>query len=219
MEENVTVLLVDDHAILREGYKHLLESSGITVVGSVGSSEEGYQLFREFNPSITILDLSMPGQNGLDCLHKIISYKPKAHVLVCSMHEDPALAAKSIQVGAMGYITKSCTSTVLLDAIEHLQQGKHYFLPDMATAIALEKMATEGEKHGIDKLSHQEFSIFKMLADGKNNLEISKELALTTKTVSNYKGNMMKKLNISNIRELLLLAQKKGILVVPPGNH
>lgn len=216
MTTNIRVLLIDDHTILREGYKQLLESSNMSVVGEAGNAEDGYKIFKECSPDVTIVDMSMPGQNGLECIRRITAHDRRARVLVCSMHDDVTLAVKAIQTGAMGYITKSCPSSTMINAIETIMTGKHFFDAELAQSIVLEKVAFDAEVDCFDRLSHQEFAVFKMLADGKSNSDISKALALTPKTVSNYKANMMKKLNIESQRDLFLLAQKRGLLILPP---
>lgn len=209
-----TILLIDDHAILRDGYEHLLDSAGFNVVAQASNSEEGYRLYLTHNPDVCIIDISMPGAGGLECIRRICSRDPQALVLVCTMHDDSTLAMRAMEMGARGYITKSCPSQVLIEAVTTIANKGHYLSTEIARAIAMEKLVHADRK--VHSLSHQEFAVFRMVAEGKSVTEMAQSLALAPKTVSNYKTNMMRKLGTNNLAEIIFLAQKTGIIQPPP---
>jgi len=210
-----SVLLVDDHTILREGYKHLLESAGFNVVGQAGDADEGYQSYLALQPTVSIVDLTMPGKSGLECISRICLHDKQARVLVCSMHDESMLAMRAMEMGAKGYITKSCSPDVFIEAVKSVADKKHYLEPDIAQSIVMDKHLKK-DQH-LDSLSHQEFAIFTMLAKGMSIEEMSKSLSLSPKTISNYKTNMMRKLGTTKLIDIILLAQEVGLIT--PSTH
>ncbi|SFK66079.1 response regulator transcription factor [Methylophaga sulfidovorans] len=209
-----TILLIDDHAILRDGYQHLLNSSGFDVIGQASNSEEGYRLYVSNKPDVCIIDISMPGAGGLECIRRITARDPQAKILVCTMHDDSTLAMRAMDMGARGYITKSCPSSVLIEAVKTISSRGHYLSTEIARSIAMEKLIHADQK--VHSLSHQEFAVFRMVAEGKSINEMAENLALAPKTVSNYKTNMMRKLGTNNLAEIIFLAQKTGLITTPP---
>lgn len=209
-----TVLLIDDHAILRDGYQQLLNSAGFRVVAQASNSEEGYRQYLNLNPDVCIVDISMPGAGGLECIRRICSRDSKARILVCTMHDDSTLAMRAMDMGARGYITKSCPSSVLIEAVRTIANKGHYLSTEIARAIAMDKLVNGDQK--VSALSHQEFAVFRMVAEGKSINEMAESLALAPKTVSNYKTNMMRKLGTSNLAEIIYMAQKSGLIQSPP---
>lgn len=209
MKTKINILLIDDHVVLREGYKHLLESAGFIVSGQASNADEGYRLFNELQPDICIVDMTMPGAGGIECIRRIHCRDNKAAILVCSMHDNPTLALRAMDVGASGYISKSCSSLILIEAIKVVLTGRVFFSDDIAKAIAMKKIVQPDEK--VASLSNKEFAIFRMVSEGKSIAEISIDLMLSPKTVSNYKTNMMRKLGTSKLNELILLAKEIGL--------
>jgi two-component system invasion response regulator UvrY len=209
-----TVLLIDDHAILRDGYQQLLNSAGFRVVAQASNSEEGYRQYLNLSPDVCIIDISMPGAGGLECIRRICSRDSKARILVCTMHDDSTLAMRAMDMGARGYITKSCPSSVLIEAVRTIANKGHYLSTEIARAIAMDKLVNGDQK--VSALSHQEFAVFRMVAEGKSINEMAESLALAPKTVSNYKTNMMRKLGTSNLAEIIYMAQKSGLIQSPP---
>ncbi len=209
----ISILLIDDHTILREGYQRLLESAGFDVVGQADTADEGYKAFVKLQPDVCIVDLTMPGKSGLECIHRICLHSKNARVLVCSMHDETTLAMRAMELGAIGYITKSCSADVFIDAVKSVANKNHYLAPDIAYSIAMEKHLKTDQK--LRALSHQEFAIFNMLAKGMSIEEMSKGLSLSPKTVSNYKTNMMRKLDTTKLVDIIFLAQKIGLITSP----
>jgi len=210
---STTVLLIDDHAILREGYQRLLESAGFDVIGQASNADEGYQAFIKLKPNVCIVDLTMPGKSGLECINRICLHDKDARILVCSMHDETILAMRAIELGAKGYITKSCAPDIFIDAVTSVADKNHYLAPDIAQSIAVEKLMKTDQK--LNSLSNQEFAVFNMVAKGMTIEEMSNSLSLAPKTISNYKTNMMRKLETTKLIDIIFLAQKIG-LITPP---
>lgn len=209
----ISVLLIDDHTILREGYSQLLEAYGFTIVGQAANAEDGYQEFIDKKPKVCIVDLTMPGAGGLECIRRICARDSQANILVCSMHDESSLAFRALQLGARGYITKSCSTEILIEAVEKVATNQHYLGAGLASSIAIEKLLNSDNK--INSLSHQEFAVFRMTAEGLSIDEMAVNLKLASKTISNYKSNMMRKLNTTKLADIIFLAQKIG-LIHPP---
>ena len=209
----IKILLVDDHAIVREGYRSLLEKQeNMEIIAEASSGEEGYQLYKERKPNLVIMDLSLPGQGGLATISRICKYDPAAIILVFTMHQNPALALKSTQAGAKGYITKSSQPDVLIRAIYDVHNGLTALSPDIAQKLIFEKMGGEGA--ALAELTIREFEIFRMLVEGKSTDNIAKTLNISPKTVSNCHYLIKRKLNVNSDIELTRLALRMNIVDV-----
>ena len=207
----IKILLVDDHAIVREGYRSLLEKQdNMEIIAEAPSGEEGYQLYKERQPNLVIMDLSLPGQGGLATISRICKYDPAAIILVFTMHQNPALALKSTQAGAKGYITKSSQPDVLIRAIYDVHNGLTALSPDIAQKLIFEKMGGEGA--ALAELTIREFEIFRMLVEGKSTDNIAKTLNISPKTVSNCHYLIKRKLNVNSDIELTRLALRMNIV-------
>ncbi|WP_430008962.1 response regulator [Methylophaga lonarensis] len=211
--EQITLLLIDDHTILREGYQQLLETAGFKVIGQAGNAEDGYQSYTALKPDVCIIDMTMPGTGGLECVRRICARDNHARILVCSMHDETSLAMRALELGAIGYITKSSSSDVLIEAVKSVAARRHYLGTEVARSIAMEKLIRTDQK--ISSLSHQEFAVFRMVAEGLSINEIANSLTLAPKTVSNYKTNMMRKLGTTKLADIIFLAQKIGLIHSP----
>jgi len=211
MREGATrIMLVDDHAIVRAGFRRLLEQQGTClVVAEAGDAETAYALFVEHRPDVVVLDLSMPGVSGLELLRRMALREPSARILVFSMHEDPLLAERAIQLGARGYVTKSSAPEVLAAAVADMMAGKIALSPDIAQALAISKVTGEGDP--LTVLNTREFEIFRLIARGQTVPSIASLLSLSAKTVANYHSLIKQKLGISSDVELVLLAQRRNI--------
>ena len=204
-------MLVDDHAIVRSGFRRLLEQQpNFQVVAEAADAERAYALFVEQAPDVVVMDLSMPGVSGLDTIRRIMSRQPSARILVFSMHEDASVAERAMQLGARGYVTKSNAPEVLAAAVDDVAAGKLALSPDIAKSIELLRLS--GDEHSLSQLSAREFEIFRLLVGGKAAVEIAKLLNLSGKTVANYHTVIKQKLRITNDVELVLLAQQQNII-------
>lgn len=204
------IMLVDDHAIVRAGFRRLLEQQpNYHVVAEAGDAEAAYALFVEHEPDVVVLDLSMPGVSGLDLVRRMTARQPSARILVFSMHEDASLAERAVQLGARGYVTKSSAPEALAAAVADMMAGRVAFSPDIAQALAILKVTGEGDL--LTALSAREFEIFRLLARGQTVSSIATLLSLSAKTVANYHSLIKQKLGISSDVELVLLAQRRNI--------
>ncbi len=211
MIEKVRIMLVDDHAIVRSGFRRLLEQQpDFSVVAEATDAEHAYTLYVEHLPDVVVMDLSMPGVSGLDTIRRIIGREPAAKIVVFSMHEDGSVAERAIQAGARGYVTKSNPPEVLASAVADVAAGKLALSPDIAQSIVVLKLT--GEKNPLNLLSVREFEIFRLLANGRPSGEIAKLLSLSAKTVANYHTLIKQKLRIISDVELVLLAQRQNVV-------
>lgn len=206
----IRIMLVDDHAIVRAGFRRLLEQrSDFRVVAEAADAERAYALYVEHQPDVVVMDLSMPGVSGLDTIRRIIGRQAAARILVFSMHEDASVAERAIQLGARGYVTKSNAPEVLATALAEVMAGRLALSPDMAKSIAMLRLSSEGDP--LQALTAREFEIFRLLVTGRPAIEIAKLLNLSVKTVANYHTLIKQKLNISSDVELVLLAQRQNV--------
>jgi two-component system invasion response regulator UvrY len=204
------IMLVDDHAIVRAGFRRLLEQQpDYHVVAEAGDAEAAYAMFVEHEPDVVVLDLSMPGVSGLDLVRRMTARQPSARILVFSMHEDPSLAERAVQLGARGYVTKSSAPEALASAVADMMAGRVAFSPDIAQALAILKVTGEGNL--LTALSAREFEIFRLIARGQTVSSIATLLNLSAKTVANYHSMIKQKLGIASDVELVLLAQRRNI--------
>jgi two-component system invasion response regulator UvrY len=179
------------------------------VVAEAGDAEAAYAMFVEHEPDVVVLDLSMPGVSGLDLVRRMTARQPSARILVFSMHEDPSLAERAVQLGARGYVTKSSAPEALASAVADMMAGRVAFSPDIAQALAILKVTGEGNL--LTALSAREFEIFRLIARGQTVSSIATLLNLSAKTVANYHSMIKQKLGIASDVELVLLAQRRNI--------
>lgn len=210
----VTVLLVDDHAVVREGYRRLLENSpSIRVVGEAADAQSAYLAWQEHRPQVTVMDIALPGASGIEALRRIRSRDAEARVLMFSMYEDPVFAARALQAGARGYVTKAAAPQVLVEAVLAVAVGKAYIVPGVAQELALRSLAPDG---GAESLSPREFEVLRMLVDGKSVGEIARSLGLTPKTVANHQSALRQKLGAGTAVQLLQAAARLGLMPNSP---
>jgi two-component system, NarL family, invasion response regulator UvrY len=210
-EKKIRVLLVDDHAVVRAGYRMLLKNSeNIEVVAEADSGEQACKAFIDLQPDVIVMDLSMPGIGGLEAIRRIIARDANAKILVFSMHEDTVFVEQVLQAGAQGYISKSSAPEILVEAIKELAAGKIHLDADIVQRLAIQK--SRGKNSLFSGLSTREFEIFCLLAEGLNTSEIAKRLSLSYKTVANYSTQIKAKLNVSTVAELARLAIRHNIV-------
>lgn len=211
MNQAIRILLVDDHAVVRAGYKVLLENSAeISIVGEADSGESACRLFADLAPDVVIMDLSLPGMSGLEAIRRIISRDADARVLVFSMHEDTVFVEQALQAGARGYITKSSAPEVLVDAVKTIARGEVHLDGELAQRLAFQK--TRGKATPFASLSTREFEIFCLLAEGLDINGIAARLSLSYKTVANYSTQIKNKLSVTTVAELARMAIRHGLL-------
>jgi two-component system, NarL family, invasion response regulator UvrY len=204
----VSVLLVDDHAVVREGYRRLLERHGdIAVIGEAADAATAHSLFCCLVPQIVVMDITLPGTSGIEAMRRMLVYNPDARVLIFSMHEDAIFARRALQAGAFGYVTKASAPNVLVEAIHAVASGKKYLSPEIAQKLALRDFALDQA----DGLSAREFEVLRLLANGHSIREIAESLGLNPKTVANHQSAIKQKLGADTAIQLLRKANQLGL--------
>lgn len=207
----IRILLVDDHAIVRAGYRMLLRNTPeITIACEADSGESAYQEFVRIAPDVVAMDLSLPGIGGLEAIRRILARDARARVLVFSVHEEPVFAEKALAAGARGYLTKSSAPEQLVDAIRTIAAGGIHVEPRIAQHLAFHK--SRGEETPFAVLTAREFEIGCLLAEGVPVADIARRLTLSAKTVANYATQIKAKLGIGSNGELTRLAIRHGIV-------
>ena len=205
----VSILLVDDHAVVRTGFRFLLEGSTDYRVIEAESSEQAYQIYAEEQPSVVVMDVSMPGMGGIEGLRRLKTRYPESRVLLLSMYDDPAFVSRAEKYGAMGYLSKNSAADSLVRAIESVLSGKTFFSEEIATRMADSEADYASPTLS---LSNREFEVFRLLAEGRGVAEIADDLNLSPKTVSNHRSNLMDKLGLKSTAELVLYAVRQGVI-------
>ena len=211
MANKTTIVLVDDHAVVRAGVRRLLEQEPLfEVIGEAESGEKAYQIFGELKPDVMVMDLSMPGMGGLESIRRILMRYEKAKILVLSMHEDLSFANQALKLGAKGYLTKNTLADDLVKSIETVSQGDVFLSDEIAKKMAMQSIS--GNQDPVHELSAREFEIFRLLAEGVDIDAIASTLNISSKTVSNYQTMIKQKLNINTPIELIRYAIKVGVI-------
>ncbi|CAM8378201.1 response regulator [Candidatus Methylopumilus planktonicus] len=211
MAKKTTIVLVDDHAVVRAGVRRLLEQEPLfEVIGEAESGEKAYQIFGELKPDVMVMDLSMPGMGGLESIRRILMRYEKAKILVLSMHEDLSFANQALKLGAKGYLTKNTLADDLVKSIETVTQGDVFLSDEIAKKMAMQSIS--GNQDPVHELSAREFEIFRLLAEGLDIDAIASTLNISSKTVSNYQTMIKQKLDINTPIELIRYAIKVGVI-------
>jgi two-component system invasion response regulator UvrY len=207
MKKTITILLIDDHPVVRTGYRRLLENTpDMHVVAETENGETGYQLYFEHQPDVTILDLNMPGMGGLETIRRIIAKNPAARILVFSMHNNATMAQHSLKAGALGFISKQSGIGEMIQAVRQVNAGKIYIESELAAMLAVNGMRKDTCNNPLDTLTKREFQIFKLIAEGNSNAKIAQKLTISPKTVGVHHVNLMRKLKLQNTTQLVCMA-------------
>jgi len=207
----INVMLVDDHALVRMGFKMLLETDAdIKVVCEAESGEQAIQRYMEFKPHLVVMDITMPGIGGLEAIERILAKDSAAKILVLSAHEDSVHPKRVLNAGAMGYLTKRSAAEEMIKAIRVVASGKKYLEAGVAQQMAIQQLS--GDQNPVDVLSPREFEVFMALAKGKTTNEIAETLFLSPRTVGTHLYNIKQKLNANNSAEIALIAMRSGLL-------
>jgi two-component system invasion response regulator UvrY len=207
----IKVMLVDDHAVVRMGFRLLLQNtSDIEVIAEAESGEEACKLYAEKHPDVVVLDLSMPGIGGMEALNRIRARYPEARILVLSAHDDTLHPKRALEAGAAGYLSKRSAPEALIEALRQIMQGKIFLEAEIAQQLAVNQLT--GQQNPVEVLSPREFEVFKLLAQGKSVAEIAELLFLSPRTVGTHLYNIKQKLNASNSAEIALIAMRAGVI-------
>lgn len=207
----IRLLIVDDHDVLRAGLVRILEQEqDMKVVADVSDGEQAYKVYMQQQIDILIMDMSMPGQGGLETLKRIISRDKKARIIMFSAYQNTSYVTQSLNNGAFAYVTKSDPHQFLLDAIRQVAQRKHYLSSTIATDVALHNMTDLDNP--AKSLSLREFEIFRLIALGHSHTDIGNRLNIGTKTVSNYQSTLKQKLGLKTPVDFVRLAMRCGVI-------
>ena len=199
----IKILLADDHSIVRAGLRRIVEESGdMEVVAEAADGREAIQLVHKKVPDVAVIDISMPGLDGLEVVSQLRTYHPKLPILILTMHEEGQYVVRAIEAGAMGYITKQSAPEQLVKAIRKVHAGGRYLTDDAAEALALSVARGMHGRSPLDSLSMRELQVLRRLALGHTNREIAQAYSISIKTVDTYRSRLLKKLNLRNNAEL-----------------
>ncbi len=208
----IRILVVDDHAIVREGLKQILSDvEDMSVLAEAANGQEALDKIRRATFDVILMDISMPGRSGLEILKDIKGEHPKLPVLILSMHPEEQYAIRALRAGAAGYMNKASAPDELIGAIRKVSAGRKYVSPSVAEKLAFE-LGTDSEKLPHEQLSDREYQVMLMLASGRTVSEIAEELCLSVKTISTYRARIMEKMNLKKNAELTLYAVEHRLL-------
>jgi DNA-binding NarL/FixJ family response regulator len=211
----ITVLLVDDHAVVREGYRRLLEKRGdIAVIGEAANATEAYDQFCSLSPQIVVMDIALPGVSGIEAMRRMLTRAPDTRVLIFSMYEDAIFANRALQAGACGYVTQASAPNVLVEAVHAVSRGKKYISADIAQELALRSVVAD--KAATDSLSAREFEVLRLLVKGHAVRDIAQLMGVTPKTVANHQSAIKQKLGADSPVQLLRIAGSLGLDLETP---
>jgi len=207
----VTVLLVDDHAVVREGYRRLLEQdASVRVVGEAASSAEALRRESELQPDVTVLDIALPGVSGIETLRRILARRPDARVLIFSMYQDGIYAQRALEAGASGYLSKASAPERLVEAVRAVVAGRRYLSPDIERTLAARASPA---LELAQSLSARELEVLRLLTQGCDVAEAAQRLGVSAKTVANHQTSIRQKLGATNALQLMLVARELGLTV------
>ncbi|MBS0348882.1 MAG: response regulator transcription factor [Proteobacteria bacterium] len=207
---HLRIILADDHAIVRMGFRLLLEGVGAQVIDEADSGEAAQQLMASQDPDVLVMDLSMPGCGGLAALERIMARKPQARVLIASAHADAITAERALKLGAAGYLCKRSPPEELLQAVGQIAAGQRYIDPEIASALR----RADRPEHPAEALTDKEFNVFLQLAQGRSVAEVASDFHLSPNTVGTHLYHIKQKLGVQNMAELAMAAVRSGLIQV-----
>ncbi len=208
----ITVLLTDDHTLVRTGIKRLLEDSKqVEIIGEASCGEDSLDLAHKLKPDVILMDVNMPGIGGVEACRRILIRNPSQKIIVLTIYTEKIFPKRMLEIGAKGYLTKECGIAEMIEAIRVVKGGGAYIEPAIAQQLALSLLPGNAENL-IDRLSRREFQVMLMISYGMSNLQISEKLCLSPKTVSTYRLRLLQKLGANNEIDLLKIAVEQGMV-------
>ncbi|MFT5662780.1 MAG: two-component system invasion response regulator UvrY [Gammaproteobacteria bacterium] len=208
----ITVLLTDDHTLVRMGIKRLLEDSKqVEIIGEASCGEDSLALAHKLKPDVILMDVNMPGIGGVEACRRILERNPKQKIIALTIYTEKTFPKRMLEIGAKGYLTKECGVEEMIEAIKIVKAGGAYIAPRIAQQLAL-SLLPGNELNPIDKLSRREFQVMLMISHGLSNLEMSDKLCLSPKTISTYRLRLLEKLGAQNEVDLLKIAVEQGMV-------
>lgn len=213
--KNIRVLIADDHSMFRQGIKQILElEDDISVIAQASNGQEAVKLTREYKPDVVLMDINMPGTNGLQAIEELKKEKNTTKIIVLTIHEDREYLFKTLQMGADGYVLKDAEANVLIDAIRSIVNGQSYIQPNMTKELVREFNRVtlhEKDKNSENNLTSREIEVLELIAEGMINKEIAKALYISEKTVKNHVSNIFKKIKVSDRTQAAIYAFKHNL--------
>lgn len=210
--EKITILLVDDHKLIRDSWSFILNSDPrFQVVGETSSGQEAIEIAREKRPNIVLMDVNMSPVNGFDATKQIHKISPESKIIAVSMHTMPAYAKRMLQLGAMGYVTKNSSKEEMIGAIIEVRNGKKYICEEVKNILAQQELDDSTEEGDLNNLSRRELDIIKLIKEGLSSKEIALQLDISLKTVEVHRYNVLKKLKLRNTAALVNFINAKGL--------
>jgi len=207
---DIAVLLVDDHAVVREGYRRLLElNADVRVCGEAADAAQAYQRFCTLQPDVVVMDVSLPGASGIEAMRRMLARVPDARVLIFSVHEEAIFVRRALDAGALGYVTKASAPDVLVEAVRALARRNTYLSPDISQTLAMRSAISEGPPGR--QLSAREFEVLRLLVQGYTLPSIAEKLGLSQKTVANHQSVIRHKFGADNGVQLAQMASRLGL--------
>lgn len=204
------IMIADDHAVVRLGFRLLLEGAGACVVGETDSGESAVRLYAETTPDVLVMDVSMPGIGGLAALERLLVWAPQARVLMLSAHHDDIIPVRALRIGARGYLCKRAAPEEFLRAVAQVARDQRYLDPELAQAVALAQLS--GSANPVETLTEKELAVFLKLAEGRSVNEVAADFCLSPSTVGTHLYHIKQKLNVQNAAELTLVAVRNGLI-------
>lgn len=212
----IRILLADDHAVVRKGLRLVLEEQAdFEIVGEAGDGREAVALAADLDPDVAVLDITMPNLNGIEAARQIKAKRPQTSIVVLSMHSDESFVLRALKAGARGYVLKDAREAELVSAIRLVQEGKSFFSPAVSRLLVedyVRQLESRDIEDSYELLTLREREILQLIAEGKSNKDIANLLMLSLYTVETHRSNILEKLNLHSVPELILYAVRKGVI-------
>lgn len=212
-----SIVIIDDHAILRNGLRHILEEHGYDVIGEAANAAEAMQVLARFSPAMVILDIGLPGMRGIELAGEILALYPAMKIVFLTVHKDEEYVYQALSVGGYGYVLKDSVDTEIIDALEYAQQGRKYLTPLISNEIVASlapKSAVPLEHQKFETLTRREREVLTLLCDGKTNKEIAEALFISVRTVEHHRQTVMRKTGMRSIADLIKCAIKQKFVEI-----
>ncbi len=210
--DKITILLVDDHKLIRESWSFILNTdSRFQVIGETSNAEEAVEIAKQQKPKIVLMDINMSPVNGFEATKLVRKFSPGSKIIGISMHTMPAYARRMLQMGAMGYVTKNSSKDELLTAIIEVQEGRKYICEEVKNILAQQELVEDGGLPDMNVLSRREIDVVKLIKEGLSSKEIAVRLDISLKTVEVHRYNILKKLNLKNTAALVNFINSQGL--------
>ena len=212
----IRIILGDDHSVIRRGLRLVLEQQrDFEVVGEASDGREAVGLAEEHKPDIAVLDITMPNLNGIEAARQITAKEPHTSIIMLSMHADESFVLRALKAGARGYVLKEAPEADLVHAVRLVSAGKSFFSPAVSRLLVedyVRRLQDKDIEDSYDLLTTREREILQLIAEGKSNKDIANMLNLSLYTVETHRSNILEKLNLHSVPELILYAVRKGVI-------